>query len=179
MIFLYILLAIIIIIPFINIKLELIMHNNNAVLSINSFKIRIPPKKDKPKKKKRVRISIKDIFKIVKELFPQIEGILSKVRIDYTISIHFGFSDALETAIAYGIINSIVYGVEPILKNLFLDYKGNYSIVPDFRFKGMEYSLSLTAKLRLYQLIASMFKMLKVLKNYKKYIFKKGGVLNV
>lgn len=175
---LYILLVILIILPFINIKLELIMHNNNVMLSINRFKIRIPQKKDKPREEKSVRINFRGILGIIKELLPNIGDLLSRVRIDYTFSLHFGFSDASKTAIVYGIINSIIYGIEPVLKNLFLDYKGNFLIVPDFRFKGMEYSLKLTAKIRFYQLITAMFKILKILKNYKKYIIKEGGVLN-
>lgn len=178
MIFLYVILAIFLIIPFINIKIVLIMHNNNAVLRINKIiKIKFPKKKNETEGKRRV-ISYRRILWIIKELYPDIRHLLSRVRIDYTFSLHFGFSDAAETAIAYGIINSVIYGIKPLLKNLFLEYEGRYLIIPDFKFNGVEYSLNLTAKVRLYHLLAAMFKLLKVFKNYKKNNFKEGGVLN-
>lgn len=130
--------------------------------------------KEKAEKQIKLKLDdIKDIWEFTKDVLPEIKYILSKITIETKLNIKFGFSSADKTAIAYGLINGIIYSNENYLKLLFRDYRGEYSIYPDFKSEEKIITGYIYLKTRFIYMI---FKSLKILKKYKK---RKGGVLNV
>ncbi len=175
-----IVIALLLILILINIKISLVIQNNNVAVSINGI-VKLKPKikeAEEEVKKKGFKMTFKKALRFTRDSWPKIRYLFSKSSVKLNLNFKYGLSDAAATAFFYGSANSIIYGIEPILKGIFKSFSGCYSIIPDFKNEGMDYTLQVFLKVKVLHILIFMFKMLPVLKNYKKYIKDKGGVVN-
>lgn len=170
---------------YIRVTVQILIHNNDLTIKLvllKVIKINIKEKTtfEKLKKSRRIKekVPIKKLIEIIDKSLPSIRYLVSKTEMDIKINGSLGLSSADKTALTIGILNVILFSMESFLKNYIKKYKGEYNLSPDFVNESLEYSISVEVSVKPLNIIAFLFKWLKVLLKYKKYIIRKGGASN-
>jgi hypothetical protein len=167
-----------------NLKIIVLLHNGKTkvtviIFGVIKFDLIDKTNVDEPLKKfTRKTPPYRVLFEISKANFPYLKKILSVMKLHVDFNLEFGFSYPDETAISYGLINFLVYNIGDFLEMYFEKYTGNYSIVPDFKKKILNFKLKSEIKLRPVYIIRPGIKMLLIYLKYIKLYKKEGGDLN-
>lgn len=168
-----------------NIKFTLYVNHNKDVdaniILFRVIKININDKnriRTQKKVKHKIDIQPNLAVKLFKKMKPHIKYLLSKTKIKIKLDIIFGLFSPDKTAITYGIVNSIIYTFDNVLRSKTKRFDSIYNITPDFNKSIFDTSLELEIYARVFNLLVFTFKALIILFKNRSYFKRKGGVFN-
>lgn len=186
MIVLYIIVFILLIIVCMPLKVYFHMERNHIDVNLYLYKfIKIElSRKTKDKTQINTYNRFKAIpFDVLKKIYrdtkPNTKYIMKRTKVGLKINFNFGLSAPDKTAITYGLINSLLYSVDNLLRMNLKELNREYAIVPDMKNKKLAYQVKIEVYTWVIYLIVYGLKMLPILFKYKSYLMKKGGDNNV
>jgi hypothetical protein len=189
MVILLIALFILLLVLFMPVKAVLEVQNRNLYINIILYgviKIAIKAKTKKVKHKIEEALEEADEkvrkipgFGVLLEIYQKSKSsmfkFLSSVETKIDLNIKIGLSEPDKTAVAYGLINCLLYSFESVLKNIFRKYSGTYNISPDFKILRFDLDSEITISFKLYKAISFSLKLLLIYFKYKSEFIIKGG----
>ena len=178
-IILLILLSLLFYTVFVSHKMEICISSGSTYFKFGIFKIK--PKKKKKKKESYVKVPKLDTVKTnikggISVYLTEKEEIISIVKDifkhgnvkQFDIAVDYGTGDAAATAISYGIIWQIIAVIyKTVINKYLLSNIVNIAITPDYNNAGFDYKLRVVAKIKLYDYIKIIRRILKLVKRNK------------
>lgn len=106
------------------------------------------------------RLNLRSTAKGLKD---PLKKLFSKLQIVFKLKFVYGLSSPDKTAISYGILNSLIYSFDLAVKSLVKKYSGTYTIYPDMKKPTLDYNIEVRISFRIFSILPSIFKMLKVM----------------
>lgn len=152
-------------------KFSEIVYSNKKINNKSRSKT---PKKENPKINLR---SIKSVKELIVSLSPCIRKILKKISLKSNINLCFGTGDPYNTAILYGILNSVSYGIFAALNSLFKDTDFMLSTKPNMKEKQLSIDASIHIWIRLINIVPYILQIYSIFIRFMKKL-KTGGDKN-
>lgn len=152
-------------------KFSEIVYSNKKINKKSRSKT---PKKDKQKLN---LYFIKRVKELITSLYPYIRKILSKISLKSNINLYFGTGDPYNTAILYGILNSVSYGIFAALNSLFKDTDFMLSAKPNMKEKQLSIDASIHIWIRLINIVPYILQIYSIFIRFMKKL-KTGGDKN-
>lgn len=135
----------------IEIKFKIEFKNSNfkfTIILLKIIKINIKPKNEKKvKRKAKEKMDIKGIFNVLYGSINNVKYLLSNLKLNVKVDCIFSAFSVHETAILYGVINSIIYFVAALISKEFKEYTGDFILKPDFKNKNCNIEIELNVLL--------------------------------
>lgn len=163
---------------FLPINIELLIKNGDIKLIIYrliiiNFSKKVNNKEMKKVKTKKISIDYKDLLVHSKTLINIFLKFLKTTYIKLDLRLLVATSDAFNTALFFGAINTIIYGIIGYLSS-FNNFKHDINITSDFNSNKFNINLRISLVFNIFCTLIFLFRLYKIIKKSLK-----GGVENV